>query len=200
MSVSRPRHGFRPLLILGAVVALLVTAVSPAAAVTPPETTTGQNGTTVFLDIQAGPMVSCHYATGTPFAKLDRFVARPPKVWWPDYNTNVQSGLVGWQVRIQTTTAPDSGPWTTAYKSSIVKKTASVDKVPYDETKKAPFATRGIPWNGGTGQKVYRVVYKVLWYRNGTVLGTRTHWIDNYRATGVASGTLQGYCTNLAAS
>ena len=46
---------------------------------------------------------------GTPFAKLDRFVARPPKVWWPDYDTNVQSGLVGWQVRIQTTTAPDSG-------------------------------------------------------------------------------------------
>ena len=185
----------RSALILGAVAALMVTAVAPAAAA-PPDSTTGQIGHYVVPENEVNPTVNCRY-DGSPDT-LDKFVAKPPKVWWPDTNSSndTQRGTVGWRIRIQQATNPDTGPWSKTYQSSVIKKTAFEDQPFEDAADAAPFTTRSILWNR-SGAKSYRVIYVLYWYNgNGTINGSAKHWISYYKQTGDANGTFVGYCRN----
>lgn len=192
----RPGAARRPLLLLAAVAALVVSSVSPAAAA-PPEQVHGQHGHYLIDDNSTTPLVNCRY-TGTNPIRIDKWVAKPPKVWWSDTvsgNTN-QHGTVGWQIKIQGNDNAAVGPWTTVYTSSIVKKTAYEDQLaPYDGARAAPFTTRGIPWSMG-GNGTYRVVYKLIWYWPDGSKGKVTHWVASYKETGVANGISSEWCYN----
>ena len=187
----------RPLLLLGVVAALVLTAAAPVAAGGPPEKQTGQFGHYDVRDSSDAPVVNCRYAT-TSKPKLDKFVAKVPRIWWPDTNSDNdrQHGKVGWQVRIQGASNPVDGPWLRVFTSSTVKAIAYEDQPFGDVSDAAPLTIRGFTWDrSGTG--VYRVVYKLFWYNgDGSVKGSITHWIDNYKLTGSVSSTLQGFCPN----
>lgn len=190
----RIRRSRRPLLILASAALLVVSAVSPAAA--GGDVQTGQIGHYTVPENETTPTVNCRYNGGTP--KLDKFVLKPPKVWWPDTSSdsNTQHGTVGWKVRIQQTPNPLTGPWTKTYTSSTIKKTAFEDQPFGDPVDAAPFATRGILWNR-SGNNTYRVVYVLYWYNgNGSVKGSLKHTISYYKGTGDGNGSFVGYCPN----
>jgi hypothetical protein len=185
----------RSFLTLGAVLALTVAGALPAAAAT----TTGQVGHFAIGDVEGAEIVNCRYndASGTP--KLDKFVAKPPKVWWPDTDSgnDNQQGKVGWRIVIQKTGNPDTGPWSTTYRSTWVKKTAREDQPFQDAADAAPFTARGILWNRTGNNTVFRVIYVLRWYRaNGTVMGTAKHTVVYYNITGDGNGDFIGGCSN----
>lgn len=189
MSTTRS-HRLRPLVILCALAVLLVGAAPAAAA--PPEVVKGQHGHYLFNDFENAPLVNCRYS-GTNPAKLDKFVVKRPLAWWSDLGPGTQSGMVGWQIRIQAAATP-SGPWTTVYTTTTVKKTAKEDSPLYDPADAAAFTTRGIPWSQ-SGTKVYRVASKVFWYFPGGT-GRVTHWMSWYKQTGTLGGPVADYCLN----
>ena len=185
----------RSFLTLGAVLALTIAGAVPAAA----DTTTGQVGHYFIDDNETNEIVNCRYneVAGTP--KLDKFVAKPPKVWWPDTDSgnDNQQGKVGWRILIQKTANPDTGPWSTTYTSSWVKKTAREDQPFQDAADAAPFTARGILWNRSGANTVFRVVYVLRWFKpNGTTMGTVKHRVVYYNLTGDGSGTGVGGCAN----
>ena len=185
----------RPFLAMGAVLALTIAGAVPAAA----GTVTGQVGHYVISDVEGNEIVNCRYndASGTP--KLDRIVARPPKVWWPDTNSSKddQKGKVGWRIVIQKTGNPDTGPWTTTYTSTWVKKTAREDQPFQDPADAAPFTARGIPWSRSGNNTVFRVIYVLRWFKpNGSTLGTAKHTVVYYNITGDGNGEFVGGCSN----
>lgn len=184
----------RPLLMLGAVAALLISSVAPAAA--GGDIQKGQVGHYDVPENEVTPTVNCRYDGSTP--KLDKFLLKPPSVWWPDTNSSndTQHGKVGWQIRIQETANTDTGPWTVTYKSSVIKKTAYEDQPFLDPADDAPFTTRGILWNR-SGTKSYRVVYVLFWYNgDGSVKGSIKHVITYYKLTGDGNGSNVGSCPN----
>lgn len=185
----------RPWLALSTAAVLLLGSAVPAAA----DTTTGQVGHYRIDDLEGDEIVNCRYndASGTP--KLDKFVAKPPKVWWPDTDSgnDNQSGTVGWRLVIQKTPNPDTGPWSTTYTSGWVKKTAKEDQPFQDAADAAPFTGRGIRWNRTGNNTVFRVIYVLRWYRpNGTTLGTAKHTVRYYNITGDGNGDFIGGCSN----
>ena len=129
----------RPLLMLGAVAALLISSVAPAAA--GGDIQKGQVGHYDVPENEVTPTVNCRYDGSTP--KLDKFLLKPPSVWWPDTNSSndTQHGKVGWQIRIQETANTDTGPWTVTYKSSVIKKTAYEDQ-PFLDPRTTPPSRR----------------------------------------------------------
>ncbi|MFN8623447.1 MAG: hypothetical protein U0869_22135 [Chloroflexota bacterium] len=189
----------RPLVLVAMLGALVLGGAAPVAASVPSEVVNGQHGEYVVDDFSATPLVTCRYAhPSTNVYKLDRFVARPPRVWWPDTtSTPNQHGTVSWQVRIQTATGP-GGPWSVAYAGPKVKRTAYEGA--YDNAKKAPFTAQTIPWSKPGNMKLWRIVYKIVWYNgNGTFKGSVTHWIGYYKYGGKVSGASADYCENITA-
>jgi len=191
VSTTRP-YRLRPLVFLCVVVLLVVNAAAPAAAA-PPEVVKGQHGHYLFNDVESAPLVNCHYS-GTNPAKLHKFVVKRPLAWWSDLGPGTQSGTVGWQIRMQAAADPDSGPWTTVYTSTILKKVAKEDDPLYDAADAAAFTTPGILWSQA-GTKSYRVSSKVFWYfPAGT--GRVTHPMSWYKQTGTLGGPVADYCVN----
>lgn len=185
----------RPLLMLGAVVALLGASVAPAFA----GTTTGEVGTYDMRDVESAEVVNCRYDADSNGAKLEKFLAKAPRAWWPDTNSDNdhQHGTVGWQVRIQQSSNEDEGPWTAVYKSAWQKRTAYEDQPFMDPADSASFSTRHISWNKSGATKAFRVIYVLRWFNgNGTTKGTAKHQVLFYKLTGDANGELIGSCPN----
>lgn len=185
----------RSLLVMGAVLALTIAGALPAAA----GTSTGYVGHFDIGDVEGAEIVNCRYddASGTP--KLDKFVAKPPKVWWrnTDSGNDNEQGKVGWRIVIQKTGNPETGPWSTTYRSTWVKKTAREDQPFHDAADAAQLTARGILWDRSGNNTVFRVIYRLRWYRpNGTVLGSAKHTVVFYNITGDGNGDLIGGCAN----
>jgi hypothetical protein len=109
-------------------------------------------------------------------AKLKWIDVRPPKV-----RAIAGSQEVGWQFMVERVRQVANDTWVLRYTSPIQRDVTNAST-------NADFTLRGINVVLNTTsadedpQYLYRVKVKMLWYRaNGTIQGTATHLVSNYR-------------------
>jgi hypothetical protein len=178
------RHLRRPFALLLAAAALALPAPSAfAGEPIPPEKQTGSVGPTLIVDGPAMTAATCRYSDTLPL-KLRSVIVKPPKVYWPDTNSDVdnQHGKVRHRVIVQRST--DGGSTWSLYRASAVQSAIAGEKVA------APLTKRTVSISLASKTTVFRVVSKIQWIRpNGSVRGTLLHW---YHSTRWASDQLQG--------
>ena len=200
--MRRPTRATRRLLLVPALLLCLMLAASvPAAAYSPPnDYQTGSVGDYDFRDYASGSHqgnVECHYHVfSSGQRRLEEFVLRAPRIWWPDQDsaTTHEHGTVGWQYRIQESSAPDTVPFSTVYSSSVQKHTAHEDHPGYSDGDKAPFTTRTHTWSSGQSE-YYRIKYTITWYFGHGVTGTVSHWYNVYDSSDTVN-PVDGFCAN----
>jgi len=179
--------------------ASLIAAIGVLALGTPvsADSTTGQTGNYLFTDAMATPGAKCVYVDEGGTAYIHTFTVKPPKVWWPDTDSNsdTQHGKVGWRFTVE----QNQGSWVKVKQSSIQKATAYEDSQnPYGSSTKANFSKMSLNINAHNypfGE--FRVTVKAFWYKaNGSVLGTASHTVYWYKYGGTSTSTVSGGCAH----
>lgn len=159
----------------------------------------GQTGHYLFTDGSGEPGAGCLYRqTDAHTWRLFRIVVRPPMVWWPDTNADInrQHGRVGWRV-IVWHKAPADSSWTLLTRSPIQRAIAYEDQPAYDPADRAPFTRIRVDINGAAFpvSEQFRATVKAMWFRrDGTVRGYVTHDVQYYRE--IISGSDFGVAPN----
>jgi len=123
---------------------------------------------------QEFPAVSCEYDAQS---KLDRVVVRRPMVLARDQGPGTDRQDVAWRAELQSS-ALNSGSeaWEKVSETSLSRERAT-------DGRWAEFLPKVIDVDPDTDQLLFRVVYRLIWYRGTTnqVAGRATHWPLWYR-------------------
>ncbi len=180
----RVSRGLMSAVVLAGVLA--VSSVSPVVADTELRDI-GKVGVHALRDTFGQPGVRCRYtgaSSSTSFeGPLAAINVRPPRM-------RARSGTqrVGWRVIVQRKRPGQS--WTTVRRTPVVTRTTTTGK-------DAPFSRRRVAISGPSSPgPSFRVVVKMIWYRNGKIAGTARHRVDRYRVVaGSTSGLVEsGSC------